>query len=225
MPNTLSCGQTLKKIMGNTMNINGLSSGLQVYAGLNTQAKISANQEKSTDIQAATMDTVEISSRAQSMAESTGTSDLLSQLKRDFMDGAGNDGAITLDKILAYGKKYQEKAEQILTETLDALGFSSNEKIKISSDWGGNITVKSNLSEADNEKLEQALNDHSDFQQDYIKATSSFSIYNAGIKQSEFTKAYEKNPNAAVALYGLGNNPVEFVLEYLNGESQMVQET
>ncbi|MCG8549987.1 MAG: hypothetical protein MI799_06265 [Desulfobacterales bacterium] len=207
------------------MNINGLSSGFQVYAGLGTQtAKISADREKSTGTQATTMDTVEISSQARSMVESTGTSDL-SRAMSDFMDGAGNDGVITLDEILAYGKKYQEKAEEILAETLDALGFSSNEKITICSDAEGNIVVSSNLSGADNEKLEQALNDHPDFRQDYAKAASSFSFYDAGIKHSEFAKAYENNPEAAVSLYGLGNNPVDFVLEYLNGESRMVQET
>nr|WP_319394880.1 hypothetical protein [uncultured Desulfobacter sp.] len=207
------------------MNINGLSSGFQVYAGLGTQAaKISVDKEESTDTQATNMDTVEISSQAQSMVENAGTSDL-SQAMSNFMDGAGNDGVITLDEILAYGKKYQEKAEDILDETLDALGLSSNEKITISSDAEGSIVVSSNLSGPDNEKLEQALNDHPDFQQDYAKAASAFSLYDAEIKQSEFAKAYENNPNAVASLYGLGNNPVDFALEYLNGESRMVQET
>lgn len=202
------------------MSINALTTGTQVYSSLATKAKTSVARENNSRVKMGS-DRVEISAQGKRMAESTGNTDL-SKMLDSFMDGAGKDGFITLDEILAFGEKYREKANQVLAETCKALGIPSDTKITVSSDDKGNIKVNADLPESRIKELEQALNNHPDFQQHYAKAASAFSLYKAGQQHLEFAAAYEKNPKAAVAGFS-GKNSSDFILEYLNTNSKMVQ--
>ncbi len=199
------------------MNINALRSMQSVYSTPVAQVK----RAKSSTVQARS-DTVTISAEAQKMSQSSGKLNL-NEIMNNFMDGAGKDGGISLEEMLEYGKKYQKKAEQVLDETLKELGIPSNQKITISTDHEGHIKVSADLPEGKVKKLEQALNDHPDFQQHYAKAAMGYEGYTAGMRHVEFARLYDKDPKAAVARFDLSNKSINFVLEYLSGESKMVE--
>lgn len=149
-------------------------------------------------------------------------SSLISALD-DFMDGAGNDGAITLNEIRAFGEKYLKETEEILAETLGELGISSDSDITIRTDENGVVRVDSNLSPKENERLETALNEHPDFQQAYTKASSSKTLVDAAEKYLEFAKAYAKDPKAAIAQFGIGNSSSgEYLLQYAQNQANLV---
>ncbi len=133
----------------------------------------------------------------------------------EFMDGAGKDGAITLDEIRGFGEKYFNRAEEILAETLEQLGIPSDSNMTISIDEDGMVMVDSNLLAQDNDRLEAALNEHPDFQQAFIKAKSSQTALDEADKYLEFAEAYTKDHKAAVARYGIGSSfSGGYVLEY-----------
>ena len=203
------------------MNINALGPYAQIYSGLSARSKTSLPQEKSSTLPANT-DRVEISPEAKTMSD-TGGNQSLSKMLDTFMDGAGEDGVITLEEIRAYGDEYRKKAEQVLNETLKELGISSDQKISIQTDAEGKVRVSGDLPESSLEKLEQALNDHPDFQQHYTKAASSASLVQAAEQYIEFAEAYDKDPQAAVARYSAEVTASDFLLEYFNGETRMVQ--
>ncbi len=153
---------------------------------------------------------------------STNTPSLMSSLD-EFMDGAGKDGAITLDEIQAFGEKYFKQAEEILAKTLEQLGIPSDSNMTISIDEKGRVKVDSNLSAQDNDRLEAALNEHPDFQQAFIKASSSQTLLDEAEKYMEFAEAYAKDPKAAVAQYGIGSSSSgEYVFEYAQGQAKLI---
>lgn len=203
------------------MNINPLSTNSPFYSLGGIQAKSSHSQAKFS-LPGTEPETPEDSTEAVSMNEAAGGAGL-SSLMDGFMDGAGEDGVITLEEISAFGEKYREKADQVLDETLNALGIPANTKINIRTDEQGRVRVEADLPESTREKLEQALNDHPDFQQHFTKASSSYSMVKAAERHLEFAKAYERNPQAAVALFGLGSPPPDFIMEYFNGDTRMVE--
>lgn len=157
--------------------------------------------------------------RLQAQNSATNSS-LLGKLS-NFMDGAGKDGVITLDEIRAFGEKYLNKAKDILAETLYKLGISSDHNITIRTDIEGVVRIESDLSVQDNDRLETALNEHPDFQQAFVKASSSQNMIDAAEKYLDFAKAYAQNPEAAIAHYGIGNSSSgpsgDYVLQYTQG--------
>ncbi len=203
------------------MNINPFGSNSPIYSRQATQAKSSLSPAKFS-LPRPGSDKITISPEDKLNNVTTGNLSL-SQITDGFMDGAGKDGVITVEEILAFGEKYREKADQVLDETLKELGIPSNTKISISTDAEGKVRVSADLPESNRNELEQALNDRPDFQQHYTKSSSSYSLYKAAEKHMEFTKLYENNPKAAVALFGVGSPPPDFIMEYLNGDTQMVE--
>jgi len=70
------------------------------------------------------------------------------------------------------------------------------------------------------------LNEHSDFQQAFMKSSSSFSLLDAAEKHTEFSQAYAQDPMAAVARYGIGNSSSgEYVIQYAQGQTIQVLKT
>ncbi len=138
-----------------------------------------------------------------------------------FMDGIGKDEVITVDEIFAYSEKYQKKAEKILYDNLGQLEISSATKITIDTEPEGNIKISADLPENILQDLEQTLNNHADFQQCYVKATSSFTLAKGAESQSDFARAYEKNPKYAIARFGIEYES-DFVMEFSNGKTKMV---
>ena len=95
-----------------------------------------------------------------------------------FMDGAASDGMLSLDEILAFAEKNQDKADQVLAQTFARLGISPETEVNITTDTNGYVRVTSpDLSSSRVKMLEQALNDHPDFQQYHTKAASFFLLY------------------------------------------------
>ena len=169
-------------------------------------------------------DIVTLSDEGKKMQEqaSKNTPSLIGTLD-NFMDGAGKDGVITLDEIQAFGKKYFKQAEDILVKTLEELNIPSDGSITIRTDQEGKVKVDSDLSARDNARLEAALNEHPDFQQAFIKASSSQSLVDAAEMHLAFAEAYAKDPRAAVARYGIGSSsPGEYVLEYKQEQADLI---
>ncbi len=153
---------------------------------------------------------------------STNTSSLINSLD-DFMDGAGKDGVITLDEIRVFGEKYFKQAEDILAKTLEQLNIPSDRSMTISTDEEGMVKVDSDLSAQDNDRLEAALNEHPDFQQAYIEASSSQPLLDEAEKYMEFAGAYAKDPKAAVAQYGIGSSSSgQYVFDCGQGQAELI---
>ena len=172
-------------------------------------------------------DVVTLSDEGKKMAAlGSANSSLLIDTEINFMDGAGKDGVITLDEIRAFSEKKFNAAKDILAETLSQLGIPSGSSITIGTDEEGVFRVDSDLSAQDNDRLETALNEHSDFQQAFMKSSSSFSLLDAGEKHTEFSQAYAQDPMAAVARYGIGNpSSGEYVIQYAQGQTIQVLKT
>lgn len=161
--------------------------------------------------------------QAQTSAQKGSKNDLMSL--DNFMDGAGRDGVITLDEIKTFYQKNLKKSEAILKDTLQSLGLPANASITMQSDSEGKIVVSSDMSAADNEKLEQALNKNHEFKSAFSAAASNRSFIEAIEEHLEFAKAYAKDPKAAVARYGIGNKSKEydFLFQYTEGVAGFVK--
>ena len=185
------------------MNINSLGNNSLLYSNQTSPAKESFSAEKFSLPETKSNETETSSNPGLMNGTVKNTGNLLRDSLGSFMDGAGEDGAITVDEFFAYAEKYHKKADQVLDETVKQLNIPSNVKITIDTNGEGDIKVSADLPEDTLKKLEQSLNDHPDFQQHYVKAASSYSLGKAVERQAEFAKAYEQNPKAAVAMFGL----------------------
>ena len=196
------------------MNISPLGNNSLLYSNQTNPAKESFSAKKFSLPKTESNDTETFSNPGLMNGTIKNTGNLLRDSLCSFMDGAAEDGAITVDEIFTYAEKYYKKADQVLDETVNQLRIPPDVKITIDTNGEGGIKVSADLPEDTLKKLEQRLNEHPDFQQHYAKASSSYSFGKAAETQSEFTKAYEQNPLAAVGMFGLEYKP-DFIMEYL----------
>ena len=90
-------------------------------------------------------------------------------------------------------------------------------------DQEGQIKVSSTLGSEDNRRLEAVLNDSREFTNSFSAASASKGILDAIENHLAFSKAYEKNPKAAVAQYNIGSKEKgQYILSFNQGEMEMV---
>ncbi len=126
---------------------------------------------------------------------------------------------VTDEEITAAHNENAKKVDEILKKTLKALGISENASFTVKEDQSGVIRVTSNLSDAANKKLEQALNENDEFRTAFGYARRTSGMLKLLERHQEFSKAYDKNPQAAVAMYGIGSKSpdVNTIYRYFQG--------
>lgn len=197
------------------MKISGFQPYSQMYAPHLQGEKIAASQgsRPSAAVSGVQQDRVTLSEQGQALQRQSAASEPLLSSLDDFMDGAGRDGVITGDEIRAYAQKYSKETDRIFRETLDSLGITDRSNISVDTDHGGNIRVRSDLSEVDNQRLEKALNEHPEFQQTFVRAANGNMMAQIADSWDGYETAYQQDPRAAVARYaelGKGSYYFEF---------------
>ena len=189
------------------MNVTGVNSLSGYTASYQSQSlSVSTVQEKETRVD---VDTVTISSAGGAMS-----------IMDSFMGGAGKDGVITLDEMRAWRDENIRIVQDLLNRTIKEEGIDVGaEKCAIARDEHGIITVNGSLSAEDKTGLENALQNNRDFQNSYAAASQVSSLIQHIEDTEPFRKAYEKNPQTAVAMYGyLIGKKYDFDLFLENGE-------
>jgi hypothetical protein len=115
-----------------------------------------------------------------------------------FLDGAGNDGVITMDELVAFRDKKLGEAQDILRDTLASLRINPRAKITLTRDGSGNFSVDGNFGAKDERALAEALTGNDAFQNAYAAADSTATILAAGEANAPFAEAYAQDPQEAV---------------------------
>jgi hypothetical protein len=115
-----------------------------------------------------------------------------------FLDGAGNDGVITMGELVEFRDKMLGEAQDILRDTLASLRINPRAKITLSRDGSGNFSVDGDLGAKDEKALAEALTGNSAFQNAYAAADSTATILAAGEASAPFAEAYAQAPQEAV---------------------------
>lgn len=133
--------------------------------------------------------------------EISGAGKLLGRLQSLFMDGAGEDGVITLQEMQAFRDKNVNIAQDILRETTSALGLDPDATFTITRDGYGRFSVQGDVDSAEAQALGDALTANDAFQQAYAAADSTSTILAAADAHIGFAAEYAKNPQLAVSRY------------------------
>ena len=156
-------------------------------------------------------------------AQTSSETNLLADLGSRFMGGAGADGVITVGEIEAFAQSNVEESDRSFSQIMNQLGIPENTRIEVTTDTEGTIKVSSDLSDADNERLEKALNASEEFGPAFRAASASKGLLRAIERHEAFSEAYAGDPEAAVARYGIGSKQNgHYIFTYRNGESDMV---
>ena len=139
-------------------------------------------------------------------------------MQTSFMDGAGEDGVITMEEIKAFRDKQIKQVETILQDTLKDLGINSSDPLEIDIDPFNNIIITGGK-DTENKALAAALQDNSEFINAYNGAGGASTLLSAAAAGESFRNAYSDNPTAAVARYGwLFDKEWDFNISYENGK-------
>lgn len=191
------------------MNISPVSPEPAIYTSTDQPARQPAAAAV-TPATAQTGDTLEISDASRRLG-------LMSQ----FLDGAASDGVVTLDELRDFRDKKLAETQDILRDTLASLGFQPRGKLDFARDGSGNFTVTGGgLTDAQRDRLEEALTNDSAFQNAYAATASTSTIIAAGEAHVPFAEAYARDPQAAVRQYSwLFSGDWDFHLSYERGEA------
>jgi len=174
---------------GQDMSISAVDRSLtaalnQIYGSAGTGAR----PAEGTDETPSTGDSVTLSSQAQG----------LSQLPSLF--GVEPGQPITLDDLKAFADEKLKEFAKRFKALLEANGIDTSRPITLGHEYGtGRVIVTSDHPEAD--KIERLLAKNFDLCNTYTAATSTLEIVKHGEDHSRFAKAYEANPQAAVAQF------------------------
>ncbi len=127
-------------------------------------------------------------------------------------------GGVSVDEIKAFHVKESKKVDAVLKNTLTSLGISRNESLTLKEGQDGSIQVTSDLSDAINKRLEQALNENDEFKTAFGHCRRSAGMIEMLKFQSKFSEEYDKNPMAAVEKYGIGKRSMNVNTIYQYGQ-------
>lgn len=135
-----------------------------------------------------------------------------------FMDGAGDDGIITLEEIQAFCDKKMEQAQDIIRDTLNGLNITNCGKLQIDIDEYGSVTVAGS-SEENNKAIAEALQKDDQFRNTFNACSATSSLLAAAEAAEPFHEAYSSDPKSAVAEYSwLIGKEWDFNMYFENGE-------
>lgn len=135
-----------------------------------------------------------------------------------FMDGAGDDGVITLEEIRAFRDKNMNQAQSIIRDTLNDLNIKSNENLQIDINKYGSVMVTGSTDE-NNNAIAEALQENDQFQNTFNACSGASSLLAAAEAAIPFHEAYKDDPKAAVSEYSwLIGKEWDFDMSYENGQ-------
>ncbi|MGD9158391.1 MAG: hypothetical protein PVG39_08305 [Desulfobacteraceae bacterium] len=135
-----------------------------------------------------------------------------------FMDGAGDDGVITLEEMRAFRDKKMDQAQSIIRDTLNDLNIKSYGKLKIDIDGNGSVIVSGSTDE-NNNAIAEALQKDDQFRNTWKACSATSSSIAAAEAAIPFHDAYRADPKAAVAEYGwIIGKEWDFEMYFENGE-------
>lgn len=141
-------------------------------------------------------------------------------LSSGFMDGAGEDGAITLEEMRAFRDKKMEQAQSIIRDTLNSLNIKSCGKLQIDIDKDGSVIVTGSTDE-NNNAIAEALQKDDQFRNTWNACSGTSSLVAAAEAAMPFGEAYRSDPKAAVAEYGwLTGKEWDFNMFFEDGETE-----
>ena len=136
-----------------------------------------------------------------------------------FMDGAGEDGVITLEEMRAFRDKKMDEAQAIIRDTINGLNLQNCGKIKIDIDEYGSVRVTGS-SEENNNAIADALQKDDQFRNTYNACSGTSSLLAAAEAAVPFHEAYKSDPKSAVAQYSwLIGKEWDFNMFFENGEA------
>lgn len=148
-----------------------------------------AQQARQQTQQARTQDTVSLSGAG--------------KLVSSFFAGLGVDYApgknISLDDIESALQQKQETLDRDITALFRKNGIETPPEVELTTDESGHVRVAGNHPQAD--RIEQLFADTPELENDFRRVSGMSSMVDAGHEYTEFSRAYEKNPYAAVARY------------------------
>lgn len=122
-------------------------------------------------------------------------------LLTSFMDGAGNDGVITLDEMRAFRDKKIGLVQSILGDTLNDLNIQSYGRLQIDIDHKNNTAIVSGDTDENNSAIAEALQENDQFRTAWNTASGTSTVIAAVEASKPFRDAYSSDPKAAVAQY------------------------
>lgn len=124
---------------------------------------------------------------------------LLAEFNKTFLNGAGEDGVITMDEIKSAANHYKSESQKRLNGIMDQLGIGPGVSFSLSHNMQGKIAVNGDFEGKD--KLEEALNNDETFRNNFGAFSGAARLLAAAEAHEEFRKAYEADPIAAVEKY------------------------
>lgn len=145
-----------------------------------------------------------------------------SGLMSSFLDGAGADGVITMEELVAFRDKHAGIAKDILNGYVAKLGIPASSKFSVTTDGEGKARVSGDLSTEDRQRLEDALNSNSTFINSYQAMASTATTIEACKWHQKFAEAYAQNQKQAVSRFSwLFGADWTCSLNYQNGVSNI----
>jgi hypothetical protein len=140
-------------------------------------------------------------------------------LLENFMDGAGEDGSITLDEMREFRDKKLASVQNILRDTLNNLNIKSNGRLEIGIDQTNNTVIVSGDTDKNNRAIAKALQKNDQFRDAWAAASGTSTLIAAAEESIQFREAYSSDPNAAVAKYSwLIGKEWDFNMYFEDGE-------
>lgn len=133
-----------------------------------------------------------------------------------FSEDVNGDGVITLDEIGASLEENLKKVRDILKQTLSALNISSSGRFQVDIDPYNKVIVTGGTNE-ENSAIAAVLQENDQFNNSWKHASNNAIMLAMAKPVSEFQKAYEADPKAAVTKYGwLFNKDWDFNMYFEN---------
>lgn len=129
-------------------------------------------------------------------SEAAMISSMFADLGVDYSPGRG----VTLDQLEAGLGRTQNEFEDRATVLFLENGITLEPPVELTTDSLGAVRVKGD--HPDKERIEQLFADNPDLANDFRKVGGLTGLVEAGNEYLEFSKAYAKDPYAAVARYG-----------------------
>jgi len=159
------------------------------YTAQSIQSPQRVNAEKNDGMDQSSGDTVSLSPEGM-------VASFFNQLGVEYTPGK----AITLDDLEAgLERKSAELRDKVSSLFLEN-GISTEPPVELTSDSEGNVRVKGD--HLDKDKIEQLFADNPDLANDFRGVSGLSSLVQGGKEYVEFAKAYDVDPQAAVAKYG-----------------------
>lgn len=135
-----------------------------------------------------------------------------------FLDGAGEDGVITMEELRTFRDTKLGQVQDMLRDTMAELGIDQRAKFTVERDGWGRFSVQGRMAEKDKQALATALTANDTFQNAYAAADSTATILAAGEASLPFQEAYAADPQQAVRQFAwLFTASWNFSLSFENG--------